>query len=145
MFCSSCGALGYIQPNGALECKRCDHVDQKVTTITPNSEIGVESLLTSTGEPEKRCYEVIEKIKLPTTNAYYCPEGGCNELVKLRQSFAKWIKPMSQRLLSWNAKFVDTGGEKDDFERYDRINRLHCRRPRIDCMDPTNRSRVVER
>ena len=50
MFCSSCGALGYIQPNGALECQRCDHVDQKVTTITPDSEIGVEYLYLSVKE-----------------------------------------------------------------------------------------------
>ena len=86
MFCSSCGALGYIQPNGALDCQRCDHVDQKVRTIAPDSEIGIESLDSSTGEPEKRCYEVIENIKLPTTNAYYCPECGCNEATcELRQ------------------------------------------------------------
>ena len=86
MFCSKCGTLGYIQPNGSLDCQKCNQVDKGLTHIIHNSNIRIECLVTTTGEAEERTYEVIEKLKLPTTDAYYCPDCGCNDATcELRQ------------------------------------------------------------
>tara|TARA_B100000900_G_C20561932_1_gene709292 strand:- start:366 stop:698 length:333 start_codon:yes stop_codon:yes gene_type:complete len=86
MFCSSCGTLGYIQTDGSLNCQKCSHVDKDLTHITNDSKILIENLVTTTGEAELRTYAVIEKLKLPTTKAYHCPECGCNDATcELRQ------------------------------------------------------------
>ncbi|MDB2333659.1 hypothetical protein N9V30_01750 [Candidatus Poseidoniales archaeon] len=88
MFCSSCGSLGYYLPNGNLQCKRCDNIDKETKQIEliTGECINLSELKTSTAEPEERSYDVIMKLKLPTTDAYFCPECHGNESTcELRQ------------------------------------------------------------
>jgi|TARA_B110000914_G_scaffold11751_1_gene9329 DNA-directed RNA polymerase subunit M/transcription elongation factor TFIIS len=89
MFCDVCGTLGYYLLGGGLECKSCDTTDAAVKEIVLSTGERVDikkALVTSTGEPELRIFEVIERLKMPTTDTYHCPKCEARESTcELRQ------------------------------------------------------------
>jgi len=89
MFCSKCGTLGYYRLDGRLQCNNCKQLNDSVTNVIliTGEKINImNSLTTSTGELEMRTYDVIKTLKLPTTNAYYCPKCEAREATcELRQ------------------------------------------------------------
>ena len=90
MFCSKCGSLGYWKSETVFMCEICcdDEVgNAEVVLINTNKSIDlVNNLITNTGIPVPRQYDVIEKLKMPTTDSYECPECLAREATcELRQ------------------------------------------------------------
>jgi len=79
MFCGSCGTLGYYTPEGTLNCSKCGivaDVPQEITLVTGQKVDLKSSMKSSIMGSEMRIYAVVEKLKLPTSDAYACPECG---------------------------------------------------------------------
>jgi DNA-directed RNA polymerase subunit M/transcription elongation factor TFIIS len=71
-------------------CEICcdDEVGKaEVVLINTNKSIDLQNdLITETGAPEPRKFDVIEKLKMPTTDSYECPECLAREATcELRQ------------------------------------------------------------
>jgi DNA-directed RNA polymerase subunit M/transcription elongation factor TFIIS len=78
MFCSKCGSLGYWLSKTVFKCDVCcdDTVETaEIVLINTNGAVDVvKESVTDTGAPIARQYEVIEKLQMPTTDAYECPK-----------------------------------------------------------------------
>ena len=90
MFCSKCGSLGYWLSDTVFNCEVCCDNTVKsadIVLINTNGSIDlVKDSITDTGVPEVRKYDVIEQLKMPTTDAYACPECYArNATCELRQ------------------------------------------------------------
>ena len=89
MFCSKCGTLGYYTPDGKLQCDKCKQINDSILNVTLITGETVDmngSLTTSTEGTEINNFEVIQALKLPTTNAYICPKCEAREATcELRQ------------------------------------------------------------
>ena len=78
MFCSKCGSLGYWLSETEFMCQVCcDNTVGNADIVLINSKGSVDLVkdsITDTGVPEMRQYDVIEQLKMPTTDSYACPE-----------------------------------------------------------------------
>jgi len=90
MFCSHCGSLGYWITTEVFMCNTCcDDTVEQADIVLINSQKSldlVKESTTETGAPIRRVYDVVEKVKMPTTDAYECPKcRACEATCELRQ------------------------------------------------------------
>jgi DNA-directed RNA polymerase subunit M/transcription elongation factor TFIIS len=90
MFCSKCGSLGYWLSPDVFMCNTCcDDTVELADVVLINSKDSLDLVKASTTEtktPVMRVYDVLEKVKMPTTDAYECPKCRSREATcELRQ------------------------------------------------------------